>query len=146
MTKCKETKQSIAFKESLDDKVFTTPVSIEGTLDVSMSATIGGVLKLTSDANNLTATGTTEADALTLSGLKTVHIITAGGADTGVKLPIAFASGRVLFIKNFTGTAKKLYVTGTDIINEITDGSGLTIAANSGVIVIDALANAWVSF
>ena len=146
MTNRKETKQSIAFKESLDDKVFTTPVSIEGSLDVATSATIGGVLKLTSDANNLTATGTTEADALILSGLKTVHIITNGGADAGVKLPAASASGKVFFIKNFSGTAKKLYVTGADIIDNITNNSGLTIAANSGIIVVDALTTAWVSF
>ena len=119
MTNRKETKQSIVFKESLN--------------------------RLNS-TNTLTAIGTTESDALLISKAKTVHIITAGAANTGVKLPSASASGSVLFIKNFTNTAKKLYVTGADTIDDITDNSGLTITANAGIVVIDALTTAWVSF
>ena len=146
MTNRKETKQSIRFKESLDNKVFTKPVTITQTLHVVGNTTVDGVLRLTSDAVNLTATGTSEANALLLNGAKAVHVIVAGAANTGVKLPAATASGRLLFIRNFTNTDKKLYVTSTDVINDNVDNSGLVIAANSGIIVCDVTATAWVSF
>lgn len=158
-----ETTQSIELKESrLKKKEINIPLNVSQNFTVNTSKftvasntgnttiagmlTVAGRLRITSDAINLIATGTTEADSLVLNGTKSVHVITGGVEGAGVKLPAAGGTGTFLFIRNFSDTFKKVYVTGADVINDNIDNSGLVLPANTGIIVCDVISTAWVSF
>lgn len=64
--------------------------------------------------NSVTATGTTQSTAYNIRA--TVTNITAGGDQTGVRLPFPKV-GRILYLMNYTATPKKIYPYDMELIN-----------------------------
>jgi imidazole glycerol phosphate synthase subunit HisF len=116
-----ETKQSIAFKQKQN-----TGSSIED----SITAHAGG----------------TQAAALALNPLKTVHnVTTVATAADSIKLPLAVGSGIQHLIHNSSGTSLQLFGDGTDTINAVATATGVAIAAGKSRLLTDIAVGKWVS-
>jgi hypothetical protein len=72
----------------------------------------------------ITATGTDDTDGYALT--EELNIITGGAANTGVELPTAVV-GLSITVVNLTGTAKKVYATTGDAIDDKTATTGYVI-------------------
>jgi hypothetical protein len=91
--------------------------------------------------------GGTQAAALALSTSKSAHeITTVGTAADSVKLPAATGSGAIHWVKNSAAAnSLQLFGSGTDTIDGVATGTGVTIAAGKGRVCIDIAAGSWFS-
>ena len=81
-------------------------------------------------AGTVTAAGTTQGDATTLS--KTVNIVTTASAGQGVKLPTA-AAGLNIKVVNTTAVTIVVYPNTSDVIDGGTVNAGVNLAPYSSV-------------
>ena len=116
-----ETKQSIAFKQKQN--------AISSVED-SITAHAGG----------------TQAAALALNPLKTVHnVTTVATAADSVKLPLATGSGVQHIVNNSGANSLKLFGDGTDTIDAVATATGVSIGAGKARLLIDIAVGKWIS-
>jgi hypothetical protein len=95
-------------------------------------------------SNNITAAGTTSADATALPVANTFAIIAGGGANSGIKLPSTAELLRKFIIVNPTANAILLYPPTSGTINGGTATTGtVTIPANGYIEVMRYSATGW---
>lgn len=116
-----ETKQSIAFKQQQN--------------------------AVSSVENNITAhVGGTQAAALALNPLKTVHnVTTVATAADSVKLPLATGSGAQHLINNSGANSLKVFGSSTDTIDAVATATGVSIAAGKARLLTDIAVGKWIS-
>jgi len=116
-----ETKQSIAFKQKQN--------------------------AISSVENSITAhAGGTQAAALALNPLKTVHnVSTVATAADSVKLPLATGSGVQHLVNNSGANSMKLFGDGTDTIDAVATATGVSIAAGKARLLTDIAVGKWIS-
>jgi hypothetical protein len=116
-----ETKQSIAFKQSQNNKS-----SIENTI----TATASGV----------------QATALLLNANKYVHnVTTVATAADAVRLPLAVGSGVQHLVNNSGAASMKVYGSGTDTIDAVATAIGVSIGAGKARLLTDIAVGNWIS-
>lgn len=91
-------------------------------------------------AGSVTAAGTTQGDATSLS--KTVNIVTTASAAQGVKLPTA-AAGLNIKVVNTTAVTIVVYPNTSDVIDGGTVNAGVNLAPYSSVELVAQDAQDW---
>lgn len=120
-----ETKQSIAFKDGLN-----APTELLG-VETNLTAHAGG----------------TQAAALLLDALKSVHnVTTVASAADSIKLPLANGSLSLHLIKNSAATnSLQVFGSGTDTVDGVATATGVAIAAGKSRMCIDVAPGLWIS-
>lgn len=95
----------------------------------------------------LTAAGSTQADALALDAVSSIHRVTTAAASTGVRLPAVGApsvAGDTLFIRNDGANALTVYPAVGEFINALSVNTGKSLAAGSMAICTRYSATTWI--
>lgn len=119
-------------------KFTTITVTGAGTFSGNTSAAYA----LKSTATDLTAAGTTRADALQLA--KEVNNITTAAASTGVILPVGVI-GMEINISNNGASTVAVYASASETINGTAGATGVTLAATKFATYRYVKANTWIS-
>jgi hypothetical protein len=101
-----------------------------GSATVSTLLTVSGLLSLGAPQTPLTAhAGGTQAAALALSALVTVHEVTVCATNgDSVKLPAPGTVGEVHIVINNGAASLQVFGSGTDTINAVATGTGVAVA------------------
>lgn len=121
-------------KHYIETIVEATPdagVTIDGVLLKDGTITVTSPIIQSVDAA-ITALGTDDTDGYALT--KQFNVITGGGANTGVELPLAQA-GQTVIVANLTASAKKVYANASDQIDDKTATTGFVTLQPEQVIV-----------
>lgn len=136
-------KLGISFNDPCCDDPVNLPVSIDANGNLmSFNPVTGDWTTINSVARvdpAITALGTSDTDGYALT--KELSIITGGAANTGVELPSA-AVGLEFTVVNLTATAKKVYATTGDAIDDKTVTTGFVTLQPEDVVVFRAYTNA----
>lgn len=96
-----------------------------------------------SSSGSLTATGTTIADALTLTTF--INLVGTAALNTGVRLPIVCPIGQVVYIANNGANAVRVYAQSSQTMNtSIAGATGVSVATTQGVQCIRQSATNWI--
>ena len=91
----------------------------------------------------LTASGTTIADALTLTSF--INLVGTAAASSGVRLPITCPIGQVVYIANNGANAVRVYAQSSQTMNtSIAGATGVSVATTQAVQCIRQSATNWV--
>lgn len=91
----------------------------------------------------LTATGTTIADALTLTNF--INLVGTAAASSGVRLPITCPIGQVVYVSNNGANAVRVYAQSSQTINTtIAGATGVSVATTQAVQCIRQSATNWI--
>src|SRR3990167_414043 len=95
-----------------------------------------------SAANGLTATGTTQSDALQLTSV--INRVTTTASGTGVKLFSAAVAGDVQIVYNGGANTLKVYPQTSGTINQLAANASITLATNTTCVFFAATSGIWV--
>jgi len=92
---------------------------------------------------NVTAAGSTQADAATIPSKASLALVVAAGDNTkGILLPKA-SKGKAYFVKNSGAGGLKVYPSGTNAINALGGSNAITMAANTSALFVAATSALW---
>lgn len=97
---------------------------------------------ISSVGNGLTATGTTQGDALQLADQ--VNVLSTVAASTGVILPAAVV-GNIVYIENAGANAVQVYGNGSDTIDGVAAATGVPLTNAKRCMYICIAANTYIS-
>lgn len=115
---------------------FNSTVSAVGNVTFGSNLTLPNGFVSNSMTTSLTATGTTQGTAATLTSQ--ITFITGGVTDTGVILPgtAVMPIGSIIYIVNLTGTNKKVWPNSGSNINAGAVNSAVDLGGNTSIVLI----------
>jgi hypothetical protein len=95
-------------------------------------------------SGTLTASGSTIADALTLTSF--VNLVGTAAASTGVRLPITCPIGQIVYVSNNGANAVRVYAQSSQTLNtSIAGTTGVSVATTQALQCIRQSATNWIA-
>lgn len=137
-----DTTGTVSYSGSVSGNIKCTTLTVTGAADIAGNISASGGYILRKVSTDLTATGTTRADALQL--VSEMNNLTTVAASTGVILPVGVI-GMTIRVFNNGASAVQVYASASETINGTAGATGISQANAKVTDYVYVKANTWIS-